>query len=99
MCPGEYAKVTSYGLCGVCVRVNQIHQDACGCEYNEKPFCLHGSQLGIDEDCPDMIIPMPGCYVLNVCEDDGVIEDACVYVEICDHIENPQLVVAAAGVI
>ena len=96
---GEYAKITAYDLCGVCIRVSEVHEDKCACEYSEKPYCLNGRQLGLDEKCSQLIIPMPGCYVLYVCEDDGNIDDATVYLDICTNIENVQAVIAEAGVL
>lgn len=95
---GGYAQLDGYDLCGVCVQIFQVHQDKCKCEYEEKPYCVLGKHVGIDENCTTAIIPMPGCYVAYVCEDDGSIEDAAVYLEVCkDGISNLQTVVSAAG--
>ena len=97
---GEYAKVTAYDLCpGACIRFSEVHEDACKCEYNERPFCLNKTQVGIDAQCTQAVIPMPGCYVAYVCEDEeGDFEDATIYVDICTHLENVQTVIAAEAV-
>lgn len=98
VCPGEYALISGYDMCGICVKVYQVHQTECSCEYSQRPYCVNGTQVGLGEDCPTAMIPMPGCYVLEVCEDeDASIEDACVYLEINKQLENPQLLLAGAS--
>lgn len=98
---GEYAKITSYGLCdGICVKINQIHEDKCRCIYDEKPFCLLGSQVGIDDSCPDAVIPMPGCYVAYFCIEEGLdwdLDDFAIYLDVCKDLDNLQAVLTAAG--
>ena len=96
--PGEYGKLTGYNVCpGVCVRINQVHENRCNCEYKEKPYCIAGKQIGLTA-CGDAILPMPGVYVAYLCVDEGVEldDDFCVYFESCTNVENLQVAVMAA---
>lgn len=95
---GEYAQITGYSLCpGVCVKFSRVHEDRCNCEYNEKPYCVAGGQVGIDSCSTNAIIPMPGTYVAYLCIDEGVEldDDFCVYADVCTNVENLQAVVTA----
>ena len=96
---GSYAKFSGYGLCpGICIRVNQIHEDKCKCIYDEKPYCLFGEQSGLDANCTEMVIPMPGCYVAYICaEDEWDPEDFAVYMDTCTDLENLQTVLMTLG--
>ena len=98
---GSYAKLSGYGLCpGVCLKINQIHEDKCRCIYDEKPYCLFGEQLGMDSNCTETIIPMPGCYVAYLCisEDlDWDVDDFAIYLDHCTDLENLQTVLMALG--
>lgn len=51
----------------VCIKFWKIIEDKCKCEYLEKPFCVAGSQVGIDDECPTALLTMPGCYVAYLC--------------------------------
>lgn len=99
---GCYAKLSGYGLCpGICLKINQIHEDKCRCIYDEKPYCLCGSQLGMDETCQEVIIPMPGCYVAYLCIEENVeweVDDFAIYLDKCKDLQNVQTVLMAAGI-
>ena len=97
---GEYAKLSGYGLCpGVCVRINQVHENKCLCEYSEKPYCVAGGQVGLDDSCSDAVIPMPGTYVAYICvsEEAELDDDFRVYADVCTNLENLQAVVTATS--
>jgi hypothetical protein len=98
---GCYVKLSGYGLCpGICLRINQIHEDKCNCIYDEKPYCLFGEQLGMDSNCTETVIPMPGCYVAYLCIDEDVewdVDDFAIYMDTCKDLENLQTVLMALG--
>lgn len=96
---GEYVKLKAYGLCpGMCIKISEVYEDKCKCEYFECPYCVAGGQIGVDADCPSAAIPMPGCYVAYLCveEDVELPEEWKVVAEVCDHVENLQVVMTAA---
>lgn len=101
---GQYAQLSAYGLCpGVCVKVDQLHEDKCRCIWDRKPYCLFGEQIGMDSECTEAIIPMPGCYVAYLCIDENVdwdVEDFAIYLtppEECTDLQNLQTVLMALG--
>lgn len=73
----------------VCIKVWKVDEDKCKCDYFEKPFCINGSQLGMDEHCTTTLLTMPGCYVAYICGDmDCLGEDFKVRVERVKCLDN-----------
>ena len=97
---GEYATLSGHGLCpGMCVKISEVIEDKCRCIYDEKPFCIFGNQVGLDQDCTTAVIPMPGCYIAYVCLDDGLDPidlDYAIYLNVGKDLQNLQVVVSAA---
>jgi len=100
VCDGEYALLTGYGLCpGMCVKLIQVHEDKCRCIYEEKPYCISGEQVGLDHKCTTAVLPMPGCYIAEVCTSkdlDLMDLDYSIYLNVGKDLQNLQVVVSAA---
>lgn len=95
---GEYATLSGFDLCpGTCVRIAKVHEDKCRCEFSEKPFCVAGGQVGLDDCSSEAYIPLPGTYVAYLCVDEGVeLDDEFrVYADVCTNVENLQVVATA----
>ena len=97
---GEYATLSGHGLCpGMCVRIVEVVEDKCRCIYDEKPFCISGKQVGLDQKCTSAVIPMPGCYIAEVCigkDLDPTDLDYAIYLNVGKDLQNLQVVVSAA---
>lgn len=96
---GEYMKLTGYCLPeGVCIKINEVFEDVCKCLYFEQPYCVAGGQVGLDCDNPRASIPMPGCYIAEICLPDPCIEfddEFIVIAEKCTNVENLTTVIHA----
>ena len=100
ICDGEYGQLSGYGLCpGMCLNVIEVVEDKCRCIYEEKPLCIVGKQVGLDAKCTTAIIPMPGCYIIELCvsKDLDLIDlDYAIYLNVGKDLQNLQVVVSAA---
>ena len=96
---GQFARLTGYDLCpGICMRISKVHENPCICLHHEKPYCIAGGQVGLDANCSDAVIPEKGDYVAYLCvaDDVEIPEDFCIFLDICEDLDNLKVVIAAS---
>jgi len=97
---GNYGLITGYGLDeGVCLRVSLVHVDECNCVHQEQPYCLGGKQIGLDCESTQAVLPMPGCYVIDICLEEcaELADDFEVFIDVGGDLQHLQVIYAACA--